>query len=451
MAKRQRLATYAALLLGWSVLAAWQYFGYRHERYLIHETMHQQSHSVLNALIGGIRSHRRLGCFFEKQLQGMLDELVKSEDILAVAVTSEAGRKILSSGKVESLDISPPVVSGDFWDTAGFRLVEQFQLLPADCPANRNPGKDFSGSPGKNSGAPCCLEHAENRGPFAGGGRFIAVLLLDRTRSDALLRGAAWSHTSLAAAGALVLMCVALAWRASVRLVDARGHARVLETEARHFRELSQAAAGLAHETRNPLGLVRGWTQRLAQSDLDSPESQEHAQTVVEECDRVTARINQFLAFARPCEPATEPVDPEPLIDELAAILQPDLESKNLKLQRVITRPGQTLQADRELLRQAMFNLMQNAIQFASDGDTITIAVAGGSNGSFRIEVADRGCGVAGDAVESLFTPYFTTRPDGTGLGLAIVRRIATAHGWEATYSPRPGGGSVFSLDNLHG
>jgi len=451
MARHKRLATYAALAIGWSVLAAWQYAGYRHERYLIHETLHQQSHSLMNAMIGGIRSHRRLGCFFEEQLEGMLEELVKSEDVLAVAVTSDDGQKLLSSGKLEPLDLSPPVVSGDSWDAAGFRLVEQFQLLPADCPVHRDRDEGSGDSSRKESTTPCCLEHAENRGPFAGGGRFIAVLLLDRTRSDAFLRSAAWSHASLAAAGALVLLCIALAWRASVQLVDARGRARVLEIEARHFRELSQAAAGLAHETRNPLGLVRGWTQRLAQSDLDSVESQEHAQTVVEECDRVTARINQFLAFARPCEPVAEPVDPESLIDELAAVLQPDLESKNLRLQRVVPRPDQTIRADRELLRQAMFNLMQNAIQFAADGDTINVAVVGGSNGSYRIEVSDRGCGVAGDAVESLFTPYFTTRPDGTGLGLAIVRRIATAHGWEATYSPRPGGGSVFSLDNLHG
>jgi len=55
------------------------------------------------------------------------------------------------------------------------------------------------------------------------------------------------------------------------------------------------------------------------------------------------------------------------------------------------------------------------------------------------------------EAVESLFTPYFTSRADGTGLGLAIVRRIAMVHGWESGYEPRPGGGSIFWLDQIDG
>jgi signal transduction histidine kinase len=224
----------------------------------------------------------------------------------------------------------------------------------------------------------------------------------------------------------------------------------LLEAEARHWRELSQAAAGLAHETRNPLGLIRGWTQRLLQDESPYPDRQRHARAVLEECDRVTARINQFLAFARPCEPALAAVHPQSLVDELAVILQPDLEARRLRLD-VVVAPGLTqIQADRELLRQALFNLIQNAVAFAPDGDAVTISVVGESGGSCRLDVADRGPGVPPEAVGSLFAPYFTTRSTGTGLGLAIVRRIAAAHGWEAVYRPRPGGGAIFSLQGLH-
>jgi signal transduction histidine kinase len=233
--------------------------------------------------------------------------------------------------------------------------------------------------------------------------------------------------------------------------VRARGRATVLETETRYLRELSQAAAGLAHETRNPLGLIRGWTQRLAQSDVDDPERREHTRAVIEECDRVTARINQFLAFARPHEPTPEPVELDRLIDELAMILQPDLETKNVALERDVPASSATVRADRELLRQALFNLVQNAIHFSPEGAEVGIRLDCGQNGGCRIVVADRGPGVAPDAVDSLFSPYFTTRADGTGLGLAIVKRIASLHGWRVTYSPRPEGGSIFSLDGIHG
>jgi signal transduction histidine kinase len=250
-----------------------------------------------------------------------------------------------------------------------------------------------------------------------------------------------------------VLVCVLLAWQASVRLVAARGRATVLETEARYLRDLGQAAAGLAHETRNPLGLVRGWTQRLAQSnadDADRAEIREHAQVVIEECDRVTARINQFLAFAKPHQPTPEPVDIQRLSDELATILQPDLEAKNVSLSCDVSAEKKTVQADRELLRQALFNMVQNAIYFAPEGSVVGISATGGQNGCRRIEVSDRGPGVPPDAVDSLFTPYFTTRADGTGLGLAIVKRIATLHGWQTGYTPRAHGGAVFSLDDIH-
>jgi signal transduction histidine kinase len=448
-------AACAGLLAAWGAFAGWQYRGYLHERELIHETLHQQSHSVMNALVGGMRSHRRLGRFFEVQLQGMIEELTKSQDVLAVAVLSDDGRLVLSAGEAELLHASPPIRAGDYWDPSGFRLVEEFHLAPAEWEGpGGGQGRGGGGGPGAGPGwgrGPAWRDDAgHGEGPFGGGGDFAVILVLDRTRHDRLCRGAARSHAVVSGAGAIVLACVALAWWASVRAVRARGRAGVLETEARYLRELSQAAAGLAHETRNPLGLIRGWTQRLAQSDVDARERREHTRAVIEECDRVTARINQFLAFARPHEPTPERVELDRLIDELAMILQPDLETKNVALKREVPESAATVRADRELLRQALFNLVQNAVQFSPEGETVDVAVVPGHNGECRIEVADRGPGVAEQSVASLFAPYFTTRPDGTGLGLAIVKRIAALHGWQTSYRERPGGGAIFSLDGIH-
>jgi signal transduction histidine kinase len=199
------------------------------------------------------------------------------------------------------------------------------------------------------------------------------------------------------------------------------------------------------------LGLIRGWAQRLAQSGTTDAKGLKHTQAVIEECDRVAARINQFLAFARPCEPSPEPVKPCELIDELGTILQPDLEAKGLRISCSGLSTDGAIRADRELLRQALFNMLLNAVNFAPEGDTVTAEVTSTREGRFRIAVSDRGPGVPEDAVGSLFTPYYTTRPDGTGLGLATVRRIAAAHGWHAGYLARPEGGSVFYLDGIHG
>jgi len=401
----------------------------------------------MNALVGGIRAHRNRGRFFADQLQGSLNGLVQSQDILAVAVTSDDGRLVVSAGKAELLDCSPPIVAGDFWDTAGFRLVERFDLPPAPGPMHEGGGGGRGGRGWGGGGSSKTTNHTGADSPFSPGGKFAAILVLDGTEMDVRCLRAARLRGSLVAAGVLVLLCVTFAWRVTVR---SAGRTRLLEAEARHLRDLSHAAAGLAHETRNPLGLIRGWAQRLSQTGLQSQKHEEHAEAIVEECDRVTSRINQFLAFARPCEPQLESVNLKEVIDELALLLEPDLDAKNLTLSYARVMPHETVQADRELLRQALFNLIQNAVQASPNGQTVDIFSAHRQDRRKRIEITDHGPGVSAETVDSLFAPYFTTRQDGTGLGLAIVRHIAGAHGWEAGYIPRPGGGSIFWLDRIH-
>ncbi len=283
--------------------------------------------------------------------------------------------------------------------------------------------------------------------PFSTGGKFTAILVLDRSQVDTRCRRAAWLRGLVVAVGGLMLLGATVAWWLSIQ---AAGRTRLLENEAQHLRDLSQAAAGLAHETRNPLGLIRGWAQRLAQSGSQSPEQQEQVEAIVEECDRVTARINQFLAFARPADPKLEQVRVRELIDELAILLEPDLIEKDLTLQRQSLESTAPIRADREMLRQALFNLVQNAIHASPAGKTVEILTRSKQDRSWRIEVVDRGAAIPDEVVESLFTPYFTTRPDGTGLGLAIVRHIASMHGWEVGYTPHSGGGSIFWLDGIH-
>lgn len=450
----KRLVIIAALIAAWSAFAAWQYQRFCYERELIGESTRHSADSVMGALIGGIQSHRRLGRFFEQQLEGMLAEVTHNGEVLAAGILNERGETLLQAGRVELLENHGPVVAGDGWSDRGFRLVQRFQVEPVgEGGLGWGPGGGGGGGPGFGAGrgGGRRLEQGADEGPFAAGGTFFAMLVLDRTRHDQLVQRSVWSYVFISLAGGLVLGSVALAWRASMRLVEAKGRERLLETETRHWRDLSQAAAGLAHETRNPLGLIRGWTQRLAEGEADLPTQRQHARAVIEECDRVTARINQFLAFARPCEPNLEAVDVCGVVDQLRTILQPDLEAKHVSLDCEPEAGMPALLADRELLRQMLFNLVQNAIQFAPSSSAVTIRLARRQAGGFCLDVADRGPGVSGEAENLLFAPYFTTRADGTGLGLAIVRRIAVAHGWTVRYTPRPGGGAVFSLDGIHG
>ncbi|MHB0957515.1 MAG: sensor histidine kinase [Pirellulaceae bacterium] len=449
--RRHLLTIYIALGIAWLAFGWWQYRSYVQQRNLIEESLNQQSHSIMIALIGGIGSHRRIGWYFEEQLQAMLDGLTQSQDVIGATIYTADKRPIMSAGtrmrvdEEETADPQEPQRA-----SPSFRTVESFELKPLAAGPRGGGGGGGGGGRGRGFGPRYWDEHTEDAGPFSEGGQFLAELLLDRTRADLLTRQARRSHGLATAAAGIVVLCLGLVWRATVNLVEARGQAHLYATETRHLRELSQAAAGLAHETRNPLGLIRGWTQRLAQSQVSEEERHLHAQAVMEECDRVTARINQFLAFARPRDPHIASIEIEAMMRELSVILQPDLESGNLALAWDVAATSRHLQADREMLRQALFNLLQNAVQFSPPSAQVQVQVRPPHHGRTSIQVADRGPGVAEDTIESLFVPYFTTRAHGTGLGLAIVRHIATLHGWKTAYHPRDGGGAEFELSGIH-
>ncbi len=440
------MALFAALVPAWMALAFWQWYDYGAECRHARETLIRQSDSIMQALTGGIRSHRRLGYYFADQLQGVIEELVATEDVVAAAVVSEDGRLVCAAGADPQSIRSMLNQAEATWQDGSLRYVRPFKLPP---PGEEHPGPGPGRGLGRGRGPRWMQDpDADEPAPFAEGGTFTALLVLDARPVAERCRRAAWTRLAIVAAGALVLVFLALVWRATFRLAEARSRQRLLETEARYLRELGQAAAGLAHETRNPLGLIRGWTQRLATPDAGVDQPQQRARAIVEECDRLTARINQFLAFARPAEPSLEEVDLATLAAELAVLLEPDLQSKRVVLDGRSLEQAAAVRADRELLRQAVFNLVQNAVQASPEGGTVELRLVPGHDGR-RLEVADAGPGVPPEVVDRLFTPYFTTRDGGTGLGLAIVRRIAVAHGWQAGYTPRPEGGAVFWLDGL--
>jgi signal transduction histidine kinase len=453
--KRSRVIGVGLLLVAWLFLAKWQHREYVHQRELTRGALAGQAQSVANAVASGIRSHHWFGPFVQEQLPATLQELAKSDSVLAVAIVSEETRSdetrelaetvsgnadyFFSAGDPTLLDFSLP--SGNHWEHQGYVVVLPFEVTN-DPPRSRmgtaggeRPYRSGRGVPPSKDVAPVT--------PFK------LVLVLDRSGVDEQIRKEGRNRVLLVVAGGLLLVCIAVAWQATVRLAQAQGRAQVLQTETRHLRELGRAAAGLAHETRNPLGLIRGWTQRLADSELSTSDRKRQSNMVLEECDRVTARINQFLAFARPAEFEPQAVEVRELTEELTVLLEPDIEARHIKLDSEGIVAGTTVRADREQLRQALFNLLQNAIQFASDSGVVTISLKRENDGSFRLAVADDGPGPPPDDVESLFEPYFTSRPGGTGLGLPIVQRIAAAHGWHVGYSPRKGGGSEFWLKGI--
>jgi hypothetical protein len=423
-----------------------------YERELIGESTRHSARSVMSALIGGIQSHRRLGRFFEQQLEGMLVEVTGSGEVLAAAVLNERGEPLMRAGQLDLLaNGRGEVAPGDSWSDDGFRLVERFHIDPVDQGGQGwGPGGYGGSGLGGGRGLGRRQEYGDIPEPFGTGGTFYAILVLDRSRHDQLVRRSEWSFVFVSLAGALVLVSVAVAWRTSVRLVEAKGREKLLETETRHWRELSQAAAGLAHETRNPLGLIRGWTQRLAQNDADPATQQRHALAVIEECDRVTARINHFLAFARPCEPKPETMDAGSMVEQLRIILQPDLEAKRLRLDFEPERRTRCASWPTVNCCGRCCSICCKTPSSSRRKDRGYHRIENGTPGDIpsdrRRPRSGRGRGIEKRFSLRILRPGRWNR---SGLGHCTSHRAG--HGWTVHYAPRPGGGAVFSLGGIHG
>jgi signal transduction histidine kinase len=214
-----------------------------------------------------------------------------------------------------------------------------------------------------------------------------------------------------------------------------------------HLQELSLAAAGLAHETRNPLNIISGLAQMISKQNDASPEIRKKSKEIINETDRVTVQLNEFINYSRPREVRPAMVALGEVVGEVSRALQFDLEEKMLRLRVQEKLPS--IEADEQLLRQCLFNLLFNAVQAADRGGEIGVAWYRENGRGAVIEIRDNGPGVPAEQRQEIFKPYFTTHQKGTGLGLAVVQQIVLAHGWEITCLPNEPRGAIFRISHV--
>lgn len=214
--------------------------------------------------------------------------------------------------------------------------------------------------------------------------------------------------------------------------------------QADKLASLGQLAAAIAHEVRNPLGVIRSAAQSATEAG-DEHERQRAAQFIVSEADRLNAVVGSVLAFAKPLQVQRRPAVVNDVIERAIALVRGDLAAKQLRL-RPQTQPVMPpLEADPDLLTQALLGLLNNAIQASGSGGAIDV-VARAEGDAVCIDVSDTGPGIPDDLRSRVFEPFFTTRSQGTGLGLAIVRQIVEAHRGSVALRKAESGGACFTM-----
>jgi signal transduction histidine kinase len=243
--------------------------------------------------------------------------------------------------------------------------------------------------------------------------------------------------TALAAAVFAVGLVVAL--RALER-------ARLAHGRAERLAAVGQMAAMVAHEVRNPLGILRGQIE-LAHERLGPaapPRERERFAEMLAEVDRLNRLTEEFLGLAR--EVALDITDVE--LGALATAVADEvrLVAREAQVTATTATGALTVEADPAKLRQALRNLVLNATQIGGPGVHVTIEVAADGERA-RISVIDDGPGVPAGMATALFEPFATTRAGGTGLGLIAARRIAERHGGSLVLESTPGArGARFSI-----
>jgi signal transduction histidine kinase len=221
--------------------------------------------------------------------------------------------------------------------------------------------------------------------------------------------------------------------------------ARARLAQAEKLAALGQLAATVAHEVRNPLGVMRSAAQTLAETLPAGHQAAQASAFIITEIDRLANVVNSLLRFARPLQLDARPVQVAALFERAILLTRDEIDSKRLRVERHTATALPAVQADPDLLGQVLIGVLANAVEAVPPGGAIVLD-AYAADGAVQLSISDSGPGVAPELRARVFEPFFTTRPRGTGLGLAIARQIVEAHGGRIEVGDAAGGGARFII-----
>jgi two-component system NtrC family sensor kinase len=235
---------------------------------------------------------------------------------------------------------------------------------------------------------------------------------------------------------------------------------QALETQLVQSEKLAavgQLVSGVAHELNNPLTSIAGLSEFLLEQKELGKKDRGHLQVIQEQAERAGRIVRNLLTFARKGAAERIPVDLNDVIRRTLSLTAYDLKLKDISVERELSGALPAVLGDRHGLQQVVLNLITNAAHAVAENPRERpreITVSTWFDGQVHLRVADTGPGIPDDLVQSVFTPFFTTKEPGkgTGLGLSITYSIVESHGGQITVEPRnprdgSGGGAAFRVD----
>ncbi|OPL16937.1 MAG: hypothetical protein AVO38_07100 [delta proteobacterium ML8_D] len=209
--------------------------------------------------------------------------------------------------------------------------------------------------------------------------------------------------------------------------------------------EVGHFALTVAHEVKNPLGIIKGALDILKKEDIDHEVKSTMIEYVDDEIRRLNRLIQDFLDFSRPRKPVFEKVELNSLMKELLQRLRLEWEEKGVYIDTDVSEEKCLSQADPDMLSQALLNVIKNACE-ACDGDGRVSVKSSISHYNWITQIADTGEGMDKETQEKALEPFYTTKAQGTGLGLAYAARVIEIHGGEISFRENHPKGTIFEI-----
>jgi signal transduction histidine kinase len=253
----------------------------------------------------------------------------------------------------------------------------------------------------------------------------------------------------LAVGGAVSLALLAVAFLYVLRLIH---RTRRLEADAQRAEQLAHLgtlASGLAHEIRNPLNAMNINLQML-EEEIVAGEVGDDTLALLRssraEVLRLERLVKDFLAYARPRQLRKADVAPLDLVDDVVRFVRPQFEGAEVALELERDETAPVVRVDAEQIRQALLNILQNALEVSAPGKRVSVQVGATEQGEAVVTVRDQGAGIPDDVRARIFEVFWSKKPAGSGLGLPIAQRAVESHGGRIEVASALGLGSTFRI-----
>ncbi len=252
-----------------------------------------------------------------------------------------------------------------------------------------------------------------------------------------------------------------------VRDITEKKNQDILLHRMENLANLTNLAAGMAHEIKNPLGAISIHIQLIQKALEKARENndilpgkkfvEDHIDVVNEEIDHLNKLVMDFLLAVRPVKAQLELKEPDKLIDGLISFFKPEFNREGIEVIYKPSESGKRILLDEKLFRDVIMNISQNslaALKSKYNGGSEAALTMGAKfcisntvrDNKFVITIADNGCGMSEESLSKIFEPYYTTKADGTGLGMTMVYKIVKEFSGEIQVESEEGKGTMFTL-----